>query len=162
MNERGSPRWPPRGPPLGISSFSDHPTEPGLRSSTARNDHPPGSQTPTLDAPKPRDKLIEPEAQQSFTQAQTRDQTDQRSYNALLSLSPGMGVSLNAGIPSLGGIADLDVADELERILSYEDLAEPPKLMNGNALRMDYPMTRSPRNPTAEAVLEIIIGQDGR
>lgn len=120
-----------------------------------------------LTPPKPRDKPIEPEALTSPSPKPKPEikRTPQEIplQRLALSLSPGMGVSLNAGIPSLGGITDLDVADELERILSYEDLAEPPKLMNGNALRMDYPIDLARQGiRQAEAVLEIIIGQDGR
>lgn len=80
-----------------------------------------------------------------------------------LSLRPGMGVALNMGMPSMPSVGKVDTVAEIEKIFNFDELAQPPSVINGSMIRVDYPPELTRRGVReATVVMEITIDKSGR
>ena len=80
-----------------------------------------------------------------------------------LSLTPGLGVSLAMGVPSIEGMGMMDLVADIERIFNFDELAKVPTLLNAEMIRADFPRELARRGVReAKAVVEILIDQRGR
>ncbi len=80
-----------------------------------------------------------------------------------LDLSPGMGVGLNMGMPSMPTVAKVDMVAEIEKIFNFDELAQPPSIINSRMIRIEYPRALTRRGiKEVKVELEILIDKTGR
>lgn len=80
-----------------------------------------------------------------------------------LSLSPGMGVPLAMGLPSLPDIGEGDLTAEIERIFNFDELDRVPTLLNARMIRAEFPRDLARKGVRkARVELEILIDKRGR
>ncbi|MBG88918.1 MAG: hypothetical protein CMO80_18730 [Verrucomicrobiales bacterium] len=80
-----------------------------------------------------------------------------------LSLSPGMGVALQMGVPSMPKVQKVDTVGEIEKIFNFDELAQPPTVINKGMIWVEFPRELSRRGVRkAEVVMQILIDKRGR
>jgi TonB family protein len=80
-----------------------------------------------------------------------------------LSLAPGMGVPLSMGVPSMPQVEKIDTVAEIEKIFNFDELVQPPNVINADMIRTDYPRELTRRGiREAKVVLEVLIDKTGR
>jgi len=80
-----------------------------------------------------------------------------------LSLNPGIGVALNMGVPNLPQVQKIDTIAEIEKIFNFDELAQPPRIINAGMIRIEYPRELSRRGiHQVKVELEILIDKTGR
>ena len=108
---------------------------------------------------------IEPEVEELEPEPPTLEQQffDVPIQQLGLSLSPGIGVALAMGVPSVPRIETVDVAADIERIFNFDELSQVPTLLNAQMIRADFPRELSRQGVRqAKVVLEILIDERGR
>lgn len=79
------------------------------------------------------------------------------------SLNPGMGVGLAMGRVNMPQIATYNVTSDIEKIFDFDELVQPPTLLNANEIRMHFPKELLRRRIRQVAVtLQIQIDKTGR
>ena len=70
---------------------------------------------------------------------------------------------MNMGIPTVPTVARVDTVAEIEKIFNFDELAQPPSVINANLIQMEYPreLTRK-RIKQVKVELEILIDKSGR
>jgi len=80
-----------------------------------------------------------------------------------VSLNPGMGASLSMGVQQMQFDTQIDIVAEIERIFEFEDLPQPPRIINQSQLRYRFPADLSRRGiREVKVVVEIIIDEAGK
>lgn len=80
-----------------------------------------------------------------------------------ISLNPGMGASLSMGVQQMQFDTQIDVVAEIERIFEFEELTQPPRIINQSQLRYRFPPDLARRGVReVKVVLEIIIEESGK
>ena len=116
---------------------------------------PPIPPSPLLDEVKDAFKPKPPKMKQQLTEVPVQQ--------LALSLNPGMGVALAAGVPSMPAIGKVDLTAEIEKIFNFDELARVPTLLNARMIRADFPRELARQGvKQARVELEILIDKRGR
>lgn len=119
---------------------------------------PPPQMPPPPEELTSHEVTVEPEPPQM--EQQVEDVPIQR---IALDLSPGMGVALNMGMPNMPAVEKVDLVAEIEKIFNFDELAQPPNIINGRMIRVEYPRALARRGiKEVKVVLEILIDKTGR
>jgi len=80
-----------------------------------------------------------------------------------VSLDPGMGEALSMGVQSMDFDLEMDVVAAIKEIFDFDDLKEPPTLINARQIRLRFPPDLARRGvKEVKVVVEILIDKAGR
>lgn len=80
-----------------------------------------------------------------------------------VSLSPGMGEALSMGVQAMSFDLEVDAVSAIKEIFDFDDLKEPPRLINAKQIRLRFPPELARRGvKEVKVVVEILIDQEGR
>ena len=80
-----------------------------------------------------------------------------------VSLNPGIGEALSMGVQSMRFDVDLDVVAAIQDVFDFDELAQPPSLVNARQIRLKFPPELARRGVKEVKVLvEILIDRDGK
>lgn len=121
------------------------------------------SAPPPPKAPPPSNKS-EASQQQAAKKPQLAREIEQLSLSQLeVSLNPGMGASLTMGVQQMQFDGEIDVVGDIEKIFEFDELPQPPSLINQSQLSYTYPRDLGRRGVgDVSVVMEVIIDENGR
>jgi protein TonB len=80
-----------------------------------------------------------------------------------ISLNPGMGAPLTMGMQQMQFDGEIDVVGDIEKIFEFDDLPQPPSLINQSQLSYTYPRDLTRRGVgDVTVVMQVIIDENGR
>lgn len=118
---------------------------------------------PPPKAPPPT-KQSESSQQQAAKKPQLARDVPQLSLSQLeISLNPGRGASLTMGVQQMQFDGDIDVVGDIEKIFEFDELPQPPSLINQSQLSYTYPRDLARRGVgDVTVILQVIIDENGR
>lgn len=118
---------------------------------------------PPPKAPPPSNQS-EASQQQSAKKPQLAREVPRLSLSQLeISLNPGMGASLTMGVQQMQFDGGIDVVGDIEKIFEFDELPQPPSLINQSQLSYTYPRDLARRGVgDVTVVMEVIIDENGR
>ena len=112
--------------------------------------------------PPPEPPVIEEEVQiKDVREAVTELKSDPPAMELSqleVSLNPGMGEALSMGVQSMDFDLEVDVVAAIKEIFDFDDLKEPPTLINARQIRLRFPPDLARRGvKEVKVVVEILI-----
>ena len=80
-----------------------------------------------------------------------------------VTLNPGLGDALSMGVQSMGFDVELDAVAAIQEVFDFDDLAQPPNLINARQIRLKFPPELTRRGvKEVKVVVQILIDESGR
>lgn len=117
---------------------------------------------PPPDPPVVEERRVEPAAQEALQELETEARPMELSPLEI-SLAPGFGEALGMGIQSLGLNVALDTVAAIQDVFDFDELEQPPSLLNGKQIRLRFPDSLVRRGiKEVRVVVEVLIDRNGR
>lgn len=118
---------------------------------------------PPPKAPPPS-KVSESSQLRSAKKPQLPSEVAELSLSQLeISLNPGMGASLTMGMQQMQFEGEIDVVGDIEKIFEFDELPQPPSLINQSQLSYNYPRDLARRGVgDVNVVMQVIVDENGK